>query len=531
MSDAVRTVAVWCPDWPVVAAAAGGLEPERPVAVLAANRVVACSAAARADGVRRGLRRREAQARCPGLLVLADDPDRDARAFEPVVCAIEALVPGVEVIRPGLLILAARGPARYYGGESKVAERIVDAVAAETGVECQIGIADGIFTATLAAHRGVVVEPGASREFLAPLPVTELCQPADPSARGRVELVGLLRRLGLRTLGSFAALPVRDVASRFGAAAVYAHRLASGVQERPVGKREPPVDLTVVQRFDPPIERVDAVAFAARQPAARLHDLLAARGLASTRLRVYAQTDHGEELSRVWRCAEPLTPTGIADRVRWQLDAWLTGRSARWEASGSEPAGGIVLLRLAPEEVVPVGALQHGLWGETGQADERAGRALVRVQGLLGPDAVFTAVLGGGRDPAQRVTLVPWGDELVPAHPARPPWPGRLPAPFPGTVPADPQPVELLDEDGHGVGVTGRGVLTGEPRRVVSGEGQPREVLAWAGPWPVEERWWDPDGGRRRARLQVVLDAAEAGHTALLLACEGGRWRVEGVYD
>jgi protein ImuB len=530
MSDAVRTIAVWCPDWPVVAAAAaGGFEPQRPVAVLAANRVVACSPSARSEGVRRGQRRREAQARCPELVALVDDADRDARAFEPVVCAIEALVAGVEVIRPGLLVMAARGPARYYGGESRVAERITDAVA-EIGVGCQIGIADGIFTATLAAHRGVMVEPGGSREFLAPLPVTELCQPADPSTWGRAELVGLLRRLGLRTLGSFAALPVRDVASRFGAAAVHAHRLASGVQERPVARREPPADLTVVERFDPPIERVDAAAFAARQPAARLHDLLAARSLASTRLQVYAQTDQGEELSRVWRCAEPLSPAGIADRVRWQLDAWLTGRAARWEASDSEPAGGIVLLRLAPEEVVPAGALQHGLWGETGQADERAGRAMVRVQGMLGPEAVFTAVLGGGRDPAQRVTLVPWGDELVPGLPAGPPWPGRLPAPFPGTVPAVPPPVEVLDEDGHAVGVTGRGVLTGVPRRVVSGDGQ-REVLGWAGPWPVEERWWDPETGRRRARLQVVLDAAGGGHTALLLACEGGRWRVEGVYD
>lgn len=592
MSDAVRAVAVWCPDWPVVAAAAagefelprpeavpaqpqrsgavpaqsqrsgavpaqpqwpGGVPPQtqrpegvpaqsqrsgavpaqsqRPVAVLAANRVVACSASARADGVSRGMRRREAQARCPELLVLADDPDRDARAFEPVVCAIEDLVPGVEVIRPGLLVLEARGPARYYGGESQVAERIVDAVATQAGAECQIGIADGIFAATLAAHRGVVVEPGASREFLAPLPLTELCQPADPSGKGRAELVGLLHRLGLRTLGSFAALPVRDVASRFGAAAVYAHRLASGVQERPVAKRQPLVDLTVVQRFDPPIERVDAAAFAARQPAARLHDLLAARGLASTRLQVCAETDRGEELSRVWRCAEPLTPAGVADRVRWQLDAWLTGRAARWEVSDSEPAGGIVLLRLIPEDVVPVGALQHGLWGETGEDGERAGRAMVRVQGLLGPNAVLTAVLGGGRDPAQRVTLVPWGDELVPEHPVRPPWPGQLPAPFPGTIPSDPPPVEVLDEDGHGVGVTGRGVLTAVPRRVSYGQGQPREVLAWAGPWPVEERWWDPDSGRRRARLQVVLDAADSGHTALLLACEGGRWRVEGVYD
>lgn len=549
----VRTVAVWCPDWPVVAAAAaGGVRPHEPVAVLAANRVVACSASARANGVRRGLRRREAQGRCPELVVLPDDPGRDARTFEPVVCAIEDLVAGVEVIRPGLAVLEARGSARYFGSESNLAERIIDTVAAKTGVECQVGIADGIFAATLAAHRGVTVAPGTSPQFLAPLAITELCHPADPgvwtrstmghgrpttegrsrSGHSSAELVDLLRRLGLRTLGAFAALPVRDVASRFGVAAVRAHRLASGADERPVGKRQPPIDLTVTQRFDPPIERVDAVAFAAQQPAARLHDLLAARGLAGTRLRVYAQTDHGEELARVWRCAEPLTPSAIADRVRWQLDAWLSGRQVSLpdELSAGLSAG-IVLLRLVPEEVVPVGALQHGLWGETGQRDERAGRAMVRVQGMLGPDAVCTAVLGGGRDPAQRVTLVPWGDELVPAHTPDASWPGQLPQPFPATVPAGPPPVDVLDEHGREVGVSGRSVLTGTPCRVVVGDGTSRDVLAWAGPWPVEERWWDPDAARRRARLQVVLDAAEEGHAALLLACEGGRWRVEGVYD
>jgi protein ImuB len=65
-------------------------------------------------------------------------------------------------------------------------------------------------------------------------------------------------------------------------------------------------------------------------------------------------------------------------------------------------------------------------------------------------------------------------------------------------------------------------------------------VLGWAGPWPVEERWWDPDGGRRRARLQVTIrttsnDDTDAGQdtdrTGLLLACENSRWHVEGIYD
>jgi protein ImuB len=554
VSAATRTIAVWCPDWPVVAASAvEGIPQHHPAAVLAANRVVACSAAARANGVRRGQRKREAQSRCPELAVLKDDPDRDARAFEPVVCAVEALAPGVEVIRPGLVVVAARGPVNYFGSEQEVAERLIDMVATDVEVECQVGIADGIFAAILAAQRGVLVDPGASAAFLAPLSVTELLQLPD-GAPGRAELVDLLRRLGLRTLGSFAALPVSDVSTRFGPDAVQAHRWASGVWDRPLTRRQPPVDLTVTQRLDPPVERVDAAAFAAKEPAARLHELLAARGLACTRLEVYAETEHGEQLSRTWRCAGPLTPGGIYDRVRWQLDAWVsvgaslrspsltchcTQRSVRpCEASDCvgaslrspslAPSAGLVLLRLVPDEVVPVATLQRGLWGEVGEADERAGRAMVHVQGILGPDSVFTAVLGGGRDPASQSQLVPWGEQRIPERPPDQPWPGRLPPPSPATVyaPAHRPQAHVLNDAGGHIGVSARAVLTAPPHLVAVDGQPPKAVLGWAGPWPVEERWWDADGGRRLARLQVAVEGA-----ALLLACENGRWLVEGVYD
>ena len=44
-----RVLALWCMDWPAVAAAlAGGLPETAPVAVTLANRVVACSSSARA---------------------------------------------------------------------------------------------------------------------------------------------------------------------------------------------------------------------------------------------------------------------------------------------------------------------------------------------------------------------------------------------------------------------------------------------------------------------------------------------------
>src|SRR5689334_24759234 len=157
----VRVLARWSPDWPVTAAArAAHVTPDRPAAVVVANRVLACAAVARASGVRRGLRRREAQARCPELAVLERDVDRDARLFEPVVAAVEELAPGVEVVRAGLVALPVRGPSGYFGGELAAAERLVDQVAARAGVECQAGVADGLFAAVLAARRGVAVEAG-----------------------------------------------------------------------------------------------------------------------------------------------------------------------------------------------------------------------------------------------------------------------------------------------------------------------------------------------------------------------------------
>jgi protein ImuB len=514
-----RMLVVWCPDWPVTAAsAAARLAPHQPVAVVEANRVVACSATARTEGVRRGMRRRDAQGRCPELVVFPNDPVRDARLFEPVAAAVEELAVGVEIIRPGVVAVPARGPASYFDGEERAAERLIDQVADRTGAECQVGVADGLFAAVLAALRGVLVPPGGSAEFLAPLSVRELHRPAE--GHDRADLVELLRRLGLRTLGAFAELPEKDVSARFGADAVQAHRLARGEQQRPPSRRTPPPELAVTETLDPPVERVDAAAFVARTLADTLHTGLAQHGLACTRLGITATTANGEERSRVWRCAEPLTPAGIADRVRWQLDGWLTG-------VGERPSAGIVTLRLEPVEVVEGHTLQLDLWrGEDrAEADERAGRAMVHVQGLLGPDAVVTPVLGGGRDPGEEVRLVPWGDERAPRRDPDAPWPGRLPAPSPATVLAKPLPATVSDEKGAPVDIGARHELTGRPCQVSVDGGRPRRVRAWAGPWATDARWWTTPC--RRARLQVLLEE----ETALLLVLSEERWTVEGIYD
>lgn len=521
----VRTTVVWCPDWPVVATGVGA---DRPVAVLSANRVVAASEPARADGVVRGQRRREAQSRCPELVVVDHDPARDARAFEPVAVAIETVVPLIEITRPGLCAFATRGPSRYHGGDAAMmavlSSRVAEALdAAGSGGEVRVGTADGPFAAGLAARRRDpgrrLVVPGGSPDFLAPLPVATLDDP---------DLVDVLERLGIATLGRLAALPRADVVARFGPAGEQAHRLASGLDPRPPDARPVPPDFEVAAELDPPAERVDQVAFVAKASADRLHERLDAMGLACSVLRIVAETEHAEHLERRWRHEGTLSPGAIADRVRWQLDGWLSGSAA------VRPTGGIARLVLVPDEVGAASGRQLGFWGERPGGGERAARALARLQGTLGAGAVTVPELRGGRDPQSRVRLVPVesvdladrGPLEVVERGSGAPWPGRLPSPSPASVLVDPEPAEVLDIDGRSVGVDGRGMVSAPLREVRVGGGAD-QVVAWAGPWPVEERWWDPHRRRRQARFQVVT----ADGVSRSMVVDRGRWWVVGRYD
>jgi len=526
----VRMLVVRCADWPIVAA---GVALDVPAAVFRANRVVATSPAARQHDITCHQRRREAQSRCPSLVVLDHDPARDARAFEPIVATLDALTPRVEITLPGQVAFPTRGPSRFFGGDEALVARahaIVSTALVESTAstrrridpDVRVGIADGPFAAALAARAArpiAVIPPDGSPSFLAPLPMAALDRP---------ELGDVLGRLGLRTLGALAALPERDVLARFGRDGLAAWRLAGGLDEHPPALAPPPADLTVSVELDPPADTVAPAAFLARGLAEELHQRLWSRGSACTRVVIGAETEHGEHLERVWRTEGALTAAAIADRLRWQLDGWLQG-SAR-----HRPTAGISRLWLTPDEVVPAGGRQLGFWGSDAATVDRAGRAVARVQGLLGVGSVAVPEWRGSRDPATQIMLVP--AEAVDLTAERPgahrdrvvgPWPGRLPTPSPAWVHGDPVAANVADAAGERVLVSGRGALSAPPARLSVVGGPWTGVLAWAGPWPLEERWWDAARQRRRARLQLVT----ADGQALLLTLERGQWHVEATYD
>jgi nucleotidyltransferase/DNA polymerase involved in DNA repair len=356
--------------------------------------------------------------RCPDLLE-EDENGAVLRSFASVIEATEVYCPWVTAVRIGVCSLPARGPARYFGGEEPLVRRITDAVAAVTPVE--VGVADGLFASLLAARAGAIVAPGGTPAFLAPLPVTVLDRP---------ELAELLDRLGIRTLGDFAALPERHVLGRFGADGVACHRVAAGTSGELEGLRHPGV----------------------------------VRHLETRRSAHHGETD-------------------------------------------------------------PVGEPQF--WGGVSDTDVRARRALATVQDLLGPEGVVIARLQGGRGPAQQVRFVTWNTGDPDPDPERglsAPWPGRIPPPAPVIVHPAPLAAELVGDDGETVVVSGRGLLSGAPRRLSVEKGPWSEIAAWAGPWPSEERWWSRSA-RKTARLQAIV-----GGDAHLLLVERGHWWVEATY-
>jgi protein ImuB len=512
-----RSIVLWCPDWPVRAAVAAGLaEPGHPIALIDKGLVFAVSAAARREGVRRGLRVREAQARCSTLTVLRYDAAVDQREFDPLLTAIEQAVPGVQPVRPGLCALRARGPARFYGGEAAAAEQLLEVAAQHGSPDARIGIADGPFAAEQAARsasadgRTLIVEPGCSAAFLAPLPVDVL---------GDGEYATLLHRLSLDTLGDVARLSPLELEDRFGELGVRTHALASGAERAAVVPRAPQAVLERSIEFEPGLERVDELTFAFRRTADDFVESLTAAKLVATAITVLVRAESGAVSERTWLHPRWFTASDVVDRVRWQL------QGAGADAGLDSP---VVQVTVSPEAVDAVGHHEEGLFG--GGPDERVHHALSRVQSMLGHDGVGTAAIGGGRMLADRTTLVPWGDRIpdVVSAAAAKPWPGSLPPPLPATVYSPPVRCAVVAASGAPVDVDESGGLTTHPERFSPAPGRAlARVTAWAGPWPVEERWWDPDAARSVHRLQLVDESGGA----WLVLLENGEWMLEARYD
>ena len=550
-----RLAVLRCLDWSAVVAAKNSTTP---CAVIHAQRVISRTPAAMRYGVQVGMRRRHAQALCPDIEIVAHQPSRDRTAFDAVVRVVNELVPLIEVSEPGLIVFAARGPSRYMGGDGPMASKIVEALKTSVAdsrlaaLLVGVGVADSRLAAQIASHASAmasssanlfvpyVVEPDNTNEWLAPQSVRVLGEFASINR----ETISLLERLGLNTLRDVCALSESVLAGRFGELGVELHRLSRGDEQYPLAVVPHPPEHLCIEKFDEPVSDQQIIINSVQRMAVAFTEYYSVHGSVCVRIVISFESEAGKRSERLWYRPQGLTTSAIIENAKWQLEAWLASQLAG-DISGDPESHalenyGLVRVQLIADEVRTDTAQQLRLWGGSTQTDETATQAIGRLSELLGSSAVQVAKWQGGRDVLDSYELVSAthaqtiGSASSHEQISAQKWRGALPNPSPSVVYSEPIQVQINDQFGKLLSVSARHELSASPVVVIIGATH-YKVNSWAGPWPVEERWWDSARSRRLVRLQLVCEKITADSVpqilAMLAILEHGEWTVAAIYS
>jgi len=253
--------------------------------------VVDCSEKAIASGIYVGMALRQASHRCPDAIFLPVDEAGYIRAFDEVLDVLDQFSPVVEADGLGRAFLDISGTEHLFGPAENLARQVSNAIVHKTGLQSQIGIASNKFVASIAASlastRSLILTSSQEQSFLEPLPIDLL--PIAPEA------ITWLRRLGLRTMGQVADLPINALDSQLGQDGLMAHRMAKGIDKRTVKPRPRPDVLEQSLSFDHPLADMDALIAAIGSLLEKLLPVLKSRYQVCHEIRLHFCSDDGEE--------------------------------------------------------------------------------------------------------------------------------------------------------------------------------------------------------------------------------------------
>lgn len=480
---------------------------ERPAAVVNDRGVLARNRCAAAAGVTVGMRVAEAVTHAADLLLIPDDPPRVQRAWDAILDLLDSLSPVVEDAGPGFALADLTG----VRGERAAVARTLRSLATLQTFTARAAVADGPFTATVAARRGAapvtVVPRGASPAYLAPLPVGVLPLPG----RMRSDLA----LLGVRTVGAYAGLRFADVGRRFGAFGVAAFSLAIGRDDRPLFPRPRERKEQFMHTFDPPTNDLTPALFVTKALLDAHAATLRREGLTAAGVRLTLTCEAGDPLVVEQRWGEAGIPGRPAlEALRLALEKTVAGAGG---AGDDTLPPRIAAVSLSLLDCQPAVGVQLSLF-DAATVGRRTGVAhlLAQLHALLGPMGVVEDVPVAAYLPEEGWVSRPACPAQIGAPPASLPDPtlALVPA-LPGFVCCQPpEPVRL--------------VWGGEtPAMLVTGSAY-AEVQGAFGPYLAAGRWWEGEGVDRAYWLLVTGE----GTLHLLAEDRGGEtWTRIGMVD
>ena len=228
--------------------------------------VLAATPAAMEAGIQLGMTKSQA-AEFSAVEIRHRAEPREKAARAALLDVAWSVSPRVEDTAADTMVLDLEGLASLFGSQETIAQELARRVSA-IGLVPRIAIADNIEVAILAA-RGfpgtTVIPQGGECRRLSSLPVDVLAT--------QTEILEILERWGLDTLGALAALPVLQVSERLGQEGVRLHELARGARQRSLLLVQPSSRFAEEMELDDAVEELEPLSFLL----GRLLDQLCAR--------------------------------------------------------------------------------------------------------------------------------------------------------------------------------------------------------------------------------------------------------------
>jgi DNA polymerase IV len=351
--------------------------------------VLSATYEARAFGVHSAMPVTRARRLCPQAIFIPPRHGSYAAVSREVMEVFRSVTPEVEPLALDEAFLDVSGAIRRLGRPAQIGELIRATIAEQQGITCSVGVASCKFVAKLASARckpdGLLVVPADGvLDFLHPLPVAALWGVGEQTGQ-------VLARLGLRTVGDIAQIPVATLQRELGqAAGAHLAALAWGRDERPVISRAPEKSIGAEETFpsdvdDPEVIRRELLRLSGRTARGlRAADALARTVVIKLRLANFTTITRSRTLPE---------PTDVAQII-------YTTACALYSASGLDSRARLRLVGVRANGLVPASrAATQLVFGQREAGWRDAEQALDRISGRFGADSVRPATLVTGQRP------------------------------------------------------------------------------------------------------------------------------------
>ena len=324
------------------------------------------------------------------------------------------------------------------------------------------------------------------------------------------EILAILHKWGIHTLGQLAALDKEQLGARLGPEAIRMWERANGQSNRVLKLARPPESFEESFEFEHEIETAEPLLFMLRRFLDQLTGRLKAIYLVAKELTLRITVANKQSYERIFKIPQPTNDVDLLFRV---LQTHL-------ENFRSEHP--IVAVALSAEPIKPAGE-QFGLFETTLRNPHQLSETLARLTALLGADRVGTPALEETHRP-DAFRMEPFSWVVVPkAFGTVPSGKNRQSGPDSRAL----RTVHITPALRRFRSAVIASVLRDEnsPAHVCSSEIQ-GTIVEQRGPYLLSGNWWG-EKSWARAEWDLQLQDGE------LVRCHEseGTWKVEGIYD